>query len=341
MLIITNAIWGATFPMMKGLNFQVDSHFGVTDVTASGWLRCSAAAWMISIRFGLALAMFVVFFRGVMRRVGWPHVISGATMGVFFFFGLLVQVIGLGTISASRSGFLTSLAVVFTPLFSTILRRRLPRGTVMAGVVFALAGVSVLTEMVVIGDGSVRVASDALQRWTWGDSLTIVGACFFSCHILLVDVLGKRYESIAFTPGMFAMATVLGAVTFGLLKTSVPEIPIGQSWTGLAVQPQFFGLIAALGLFPSLLAFAWMNKYQPYLSAVQAAVIYTSEPFFASTWAMFLPGILAVLCSVPYVNESFSSPLLVGGVLILTANVLALWPQKSSANESANDATIV
>ncbi len=340
MLILVNAIWGVTFPMMKGLNFQVDHHFGVTDVTASGWLRASSAAGMISIRFGFALTMFVVFFRGVMRRVGLPHLLCGMAMGCFFFFGMLVQVIGLGTISASRSGFLTSLAVVFTPLFSTVIRRRLPRTTVMAGVAVALAGVAVLTEMASLKNGSLEIADDVFQRWTWGDSLTIVGACFFSAHILLVDALGKRYESIAFTPSMFATATVLGAVTFAILKNNVPEIPIDRSWTALVIQPQFIGLIAVLGLFPSLLAFAWMNKFQPYLSAVQAAVIYTSEPFFASTWAMFLPGLLAAWCAVPYVNETFSSPLIVGGMLILAANVLALWPEKRRRDDRMPDATI-
>jgi drug/metabolite transporter (DMT)-like permease len=328
MLILVNAIWGVTFPMMKGLNYQVDHHFGVTDVTASGWLRASSAAWMISIRFSLALAMFTVFFHGVMRRVRWPHALCGMAMGVFFFSGLLVQVIGLGTISASRSGFLTSLAVVFTPLFSTVLRQRLPRRSVLIGVALALIGVAVLTEMLLFQNGSVVIAEDVFHRWTWGDSLTILGACFFSGHILLVDAFGKKYESIAFTPSMFATAATLGGITFAILKNQVPEIPIDQSWTSLVIQPSFIGLIAVLGLFPSLLAFAWMNKYQPYLSAGQAAVIYTSEPFFASIWAMFLPGFLAVWCAVPYFNETFSTPLLMGGVLILAANVLALWPDK-------------
>jgi drug/metabolite transporter (DMT)-like permease len=199
---------------------------------------------------------------------------------------------------------------------------------VLIGVALALIGVAVLTEMLLFQNGSVVIAEDVFHRWTWGDSLTILGACFFSGHILLVDAFGKKYESIAFTPSMFATAATLGGITFAILKNQVPEIPIDQSWTSLVIQPSFIGLIAVLGLFPSLLAFAWMNKYQPYLSAGQAAVIYTSEPFFASIWAMFLPGFLAVWCAVPYFNETFSTPLLMGGVLILAANVLALWPDK-------------
>ncbi len=327
MLVIVNAMWGATFPVMKAMNLQIDDYFGVTQATASGWLRSASAGWLIAIRFGFALVMFVIFFRGAMSRVRLPHALAGVALGTLFFIGMLLQVIGLGTIPASRSGFLTSLAVVFTPLLSTIFRRRLPRSTVMAGVAFALVGVAVLTEIIDF-NGGVSIAPDSLSRWTWGDSLTILAAIFFSCQILLVDVLGKRYDSIAFTPGMFATAVVLGMLVFAGLAGHVPDIPDGRSWWGLAKQPSFFGLIGVLGLFPSLLAFAWMNKYQPYLTATQAAVIYTTEPFFASTWAMFLPAVMAAYCAVTYANESFTWPLLIGGVFVLLANVLALWPAK-------------
>ncbi|TWU59759.1 EamA-like transporter family protein [Rubripirellula tenax] len=324
-LIIVNAMWGATFPIMRALNLQVDDHFPLAE--GSAWLRTASAAWMISIRFGLALVMFVILFRNTMKRVGKPHLLAGIALGSFFYCGLLLQVIGLGSISASRSGFLTSLAVVFTPLFSTVIRKRLPRRTVMAGVALALVGVTVLTEMVRVHPGGVSLASDVMERWSWGDSVTIVGALFFSAQIILIDYFGKRYESIAFTPGMFATVTILGAITFAGLNVRGPETAIQASWVDLIVQPQFFGLIGILGMFPSLLAFAWMNKYQPFLSATQAAVIYTTEPFFASTWAMFLPAVIAGSCGIAYANETFSWPLLIGGGLILAANVLALWPE--------------
>lgn len=330
-LVLVNAMWGASFPIMKCLNLQIDQHFAVTELTASSWLRGGSAAWMIAIRFTIALLLSAVVLRGTIGQIRMPHVLSGMAIGTVFFFGLLLQVIGLATIPASRSGFLTSLAVVFTPMITTTLRRRLPGTPSLLGAAIALLGVTILTGLLVIQNGRVALAEDALQRWTTGDSLTTLAALFFSFQILLVDRLGKRYESIAFTPSMFATTAILAAIAFWVIRDRVPEVAAsahsGGVWMSLAMQPRFFLLIGLLCVFPTLLAFLWMNKYQPYLTAVQAAVIYTLEPVFASLWAMFVPGLLSVLCAVVYSNEQVSLPLVIGGSLVLIANVLALWPR--------------
>ena len=162
-LVVVNAMWGASFPLMKSLNLEVDEHFGVTELTASTPLRAGSAAWMIAIRFALALLLFLIFFRGTLARVRSPHVLAGVAIGTLFFVGLLLQVIGLATIPASRSGFLTSLAVVFTPLLSTLGRRRLPHATVLLGAAVALLGVAILTGLLTLESGRVRVAQDALE----------------------------------------------------------------------------------------------------------------------------------------------------------------------------------
>ncbi len=328
-LVVVNAFWGSSFPFMKCLNSVMDEHFGVTELTASTALRIGSAAWMIAIRFAVAFFLFLVFFRGTLANVRRTHFLAGLAIGTFFFCGLLLQVIGLATIPASRSGFLTSLAVVFTPLFSTIARRRFPHATVLLGATVALLGVSILTGLLTFESGRVSIAQDALSRWTTGDSLTTVAALFFSGQILLVDRLGKRYDSMAFTPSMFAVVAVLASIVFAILRADIPEVAASSQdgWMALVVQPRFYLMIGVLCLFPSLLAFAWMNKYQPTVSAVQAAVIYTLEPVFASLWAMVLPAILSVACAVTYGNETFSMPLVIGGGLVLMANVLALWPE--------------
>lgn len=329
-LVLVNALWGSSFPVMKCLNLQIDQHFAVTELTASSWLRSGSAAWMIAIRFAIALLLLAVFFRGMVRQVRLPHLLSGVAIGTVFFIGLLLQVIGLATIPASRSGFLTSLAVVFTPLITTISRRRLPGLPSLLGAAVALLGVTILTGLLVLRDGRVGLAEDAMQRWTTGDSLTTLAAFFFSIQILLVDRLGRRYDSVAFTPSMLATTALLAWIVFSVIRARIPEVsatalPEGI-WFSLAVQPRFFLSIGVLCIFPTLLAFALMNKFQPYLSAVQAAVIYTLEPVFASFWAMLLPTLLAVMCAVDYANERLSLPLLIGGALVMIANVLALWP---------------
>tara|TARA_R110002049_G_scaffold2750_2_gene21510 strand:- start:316031 stop:317137 length:1107 start_codon:yes stop_codon:yes gene_type:complete len=344
-LVIVNVLWGSSFPVMRSLNLSLDQHFGVTEETASAALRLSTAAWMIAIRFGLALILLLVLLRGIVRRVRWPHFGAGCALGAVFYCGLMLQVMGLATIPASRSGFLTSLTVVFTPIIMTIWRRRLPRVPVVLAAIVALAGVSVLTGWITVNFGRVKIADHSLVGWGVGDLLTVAGAVVFSFQILLIDWFGKRYDAEAFTPSMFATTALLGTLTFWFSYRLVSETTAAQAshsvtWVGLASQPPLIMLIAFLCVFPSLLAFHWMNKYQPMLSAGQAAVLYTTEPLFASLWAMVLPAQLSVLCTITYANESFSTPLVIGGALVLSANVLALWPSADAMageNQASTD----
>ncbi|MCP4889561.1 MAG: DMT family transporter [Planctomycetaceae bacterium] len=332
-------MWGSSFPVMKCLNLEMDEHFGVTELTASAALRTGSAAWLIAIRFAVAFVLLIFFMRGTFSGIRRAHIYSGIVIGALFFIGLLLQVIGLATIPASRSGFLTSLAVVFTPLISTLGQRKLPRITVLLGAAVALLGVTILTGLLSFEGGQFSIAKEGLSRWTIGDTLTTLAALCFSGQILLVDRLGKRYNSVAFTPSMFAVVAVMAFAVFAVFKGYIPEVTStpGSDWLALAVQPRFYILIALLCIFPSLIAFALMNKYQPSLSAVQAAVIYTLEPVFASLWAMFIPALLSVACFVTYKNEEFSMTLLIGGSLVIAANALALWPEPKLAIDSTSE----
>jgi drug/metabolite transporter (DMT)-like permease len=107
-------------------------------------------------------------------------------------------------------------------------------------------------------------------------------------------------------------------------------------WVQLSVRPIFLVSLFGLAILCSLLAFGWMNKYQPYVSAAQAAVIYSLEPVFASSWALFLPGFLSVLSGIVHENEQVTWGLLLGGILILLANFVALYPSGSEPVESTS-----
>ena len=224
---------------MKCLNLEIDEHFGVTELTASAALRTGSAAWLIAIRFAVAFVLLIFFLRGSFSGIRRAHIFSGAAIGALFFIGLLLQVIGLATIPASRSGFLTSLAVVFTPLLSTIGQRKLPRITVLLGAAIALLGVTILTGLLTFQAGHFSFAQEGLSQWTTGDSLTTLAALCFSGQILLVDRLGKRYNSVAFTPSMFAVVAAMAFIVFAVLRGYIPEVTSSPEtdWMALAVQP--------------------------------------------------------------------------------------------------------
>jgi drug/metabolite transporter (DMT)-like permease len=72
----------------------------------------------------------------------------------------------------------------------------------------------------------------------------------------------------------------------------------------------------------TVIAFSMMNRYQPDVSASEAGIIYGAEPLFASVFALFLPAFFAHWAGVEYANEQLTSRLLIGGGLVILANVL-------------------
>ena len=88
---------------------------------------------------------------------------------------------------------------------------------------------------------------------------------------------------------------------------------------------QAFVLIGSQTLFCSVGAYMLMNYWQPMVSATEAGLIYTTEPAFTAIYVLFLPAMLGSFTGSSYPNESLSTQMVVGGGLILAANVLMQW----------------
>jgi len=329
--------------MMKGLNAMSDAHFGIAAAAESNTFRLLASSWMLATRFSLAFAMLVFFGFRLVRQTTMREWKAGACIGLFFFAGLVLQVIGLATIPASRSGFLTSLTTVFTPLLAVAVFRTFPSRWMVSGAALALVGVMVLTGLVEIDTAGIRLAEDASERWTWGDSLTTIGSMFFAVQVLSLDYFGRRMRSIALTPGMFLVTALLGWLLTAVILNSPLQAGVGtqeltaMSWWSLTLQPGYTVCLVLMAFFCSLISFSMMNQYQPAVSASQAAVIYSMEPVFASGWALFLPGWFSLATGLNMGNESLNWNLALGGVMILIANMVALYPSKENHDTSTQD----
>ena len=342
-LIGMSALWGMSFPIMKSINLIAEHHFGVIDREVSTRFQTFNATYLVAIRFTFAMLFLVILLPSLVIKATRTEWKAGALIGVFFFFGLIFQVVGLGTISASRSGFLTSLTAVYTPLLSALILKERLTWQILCGSLLALVGVAILSDVTSLftnQDGSGIGAPNREFPLRWGDLWTTLGALFFSGQVLLVDYFGKRYESIRLTAGMFLTAALLGwgfllLIMGGNAFSTSPEwgmdatgVPNASELLSLTTHPVFIGLILHLALFGSVVTFVGMNKFQPRLTAGQASVIYSTEPVFASLWAMLLPGFILTLVATGYDNEPFTWQLLIGGLLILCANVVALLPPR-------------
>lgn len=332
MLVLTNVFWGVSFPIMKMTNLVMDEVSSIETsrpTSVSPWHFAQSASFLVCVRFSFALALLRILYPRLfteMTRVDW---FWGLATGTMFSAGMVLQNMALNDIPASRSGFLTSLSVVFTPILLLLIQRQVPRWTLVAGVFCALIGTSVLTGIISIDGPGIKVTDSWHSRLSWGDVATTVAALFFAGQIVMVDRASREIETNRITPGMFLATLVIGSLVFLISQFTGGEQGDFLIWGRWLQDARFLGLAFALSVLCTIVAFHLMNTYQPYVSPSEAAVIYSLEPLFATLWAMSLPIWLSPQLGVNYRAERPGMELVVGGLFLFLANILALWPRKN------------
>lgn len=332
-LVLVNVLWGVSFPIMRMTNELLRQSLpSPSAATTTGTaFEVATASFYVTVRFCLALVLLRLFLPGLFQSLSWSGWIMGTLVGVAFSVGLILQTAGLNQIPASRSGFLTSLAVVFTPLLLVLVEWRFPRLPVIAGAAVALLGTAILTGLLQTG-GPFGIALNpaAGGQLGRGDWLTIVAAFTFGWQIILVDVFGRKMSPAQLSPGMFLATILIGATVFSAGQAVTPSLPPLTAWTKTVTVP-FLLLTLLTALVCTVAAFHLMNKYQPFVSPAHAAVLYTLEPICATLWACVLPDWLSPLLSLDYRSERPGWDLVIGGLLIVAGNVFALWPTAPAA----------
>jgi drug/metabolite transporter (DMT)-like permease len=297
-LILACALWGLSFPVIKALQMEQ-----VLRVPAADSVFLSA--WIQSARFGMGALLLLPFVLrgGLPTRLEWRQGIRIAVLGGL---GMVLQADGLAYTEASTSAFLTQGYCIVLPIIACIRLKRAPETRTI-----------IATLMVIIGGAVLSGFTLENPRIGRGELQTLIAAVFFAFQILtLEDPTYRGNRSAHLTWVMCAAIAViflpLAAIT---APTPAAILAAGASWSALA-------LVFILAAFCSLGAYLLMNHWQPRVSAVEAGLIYTTEPVFTAFYALFLPLWISRIAGMEYANESLTSNLLVGGALIVAANML-------------------
>jgi drug/metabolite transporter (DMT)-like permease len=269
-LVVAALLYGVTFPLVKD---------ALDDITPFAYLvgRFSIATLLVAPSFVRALRPpSPPTDRRFLLRVG-------AVTGVLLFGGYAAQTVGLQYTTASTSAFITGLYVLITPLIESLTGRRLPRPSVIAGVVVATVGLYLLTG-----------ASLELGR---GELLTLLGAVLFAGHIVAVGTYARKVPPAAFTGLQLGVVAILC-----MPPTAVDGV---GSITLLAVFAVVFTGVACSGI--ALPLQVWGQRRIP---PTRAALILLAEPVFAGV-ASWLTG------------ESLTVTRLAGGAVILGGIVIS------------------
>jgi drug/metabolite transporter (DMT)-like permease len=150
-----------------------------------------------------------------------------------------------------------------------------------------------------------------------GELETLIGSIIFTGQILWLErpIFAKNDVS-NFSFVMFVLTAAMALPsTIGTMRQPADLVTAFAS-------PRLFALVMVLVLFCTMTAYMMMNRWQPHVTATEAGLIYGIEPVCASLFALFVPAILSRLVKIDYANERMTAHLLLGGSIIVLANVL-------------------
>ncbi len=251
----------------------------------------------LGIRFVIAAAVVIAWRWKTLHQASRRTWLRGTALAAVYSSAQILQTVGLETTAASISGFLTGLYVVFTPLFGAALLHQRIGARVWAAAALATAGLAFL-----------RLQGLAVGL---GETLTVFGAVLYAFHVLFLsrwapeeDPATLAFIQIVATGAILGLAALPGGVTF-------PQSP--GAWASVL----YMALVAGV------LVLVLQTWAQSRLTATTSAVIMTTEPVFAASFAILLGG------------ETLTWRIVGGGTLVLIAMLLVESKPASQTTDSS------
>jgi drug/metabolite transporter (DMT)-like permease len=299
MLILATAFWGISFPIIKMIAMlQQELLPG-----ASTWLTTAVAT---AVRFGGAAILMLFSCWRTLPQITRLELSQGLGLGISGGIGIMFQMDGLIYTEASTSAFLTQAYCLIIPFVAGFMERKWPAPAVLLSCVLMFTGVGVLTQL--------DLKTFRLGR---GETETLIAAVIFTFQILWLERPVFRRNNVKhFSTIMFATMAILSVPVMMATAHRVSDV------VRVVASMQILILVLILIVVCTLFAYLMMNYWQPFVSATQAGLIYGIEPICASLFSLFLPQLLSNWTGLNYPNENLTINLVLGGGLIVLANIL-------------------
>ncbi|HMX20006.1 MAG TPA: DMT family transporter [Anaerolineales bacterium] len=213
--------------------------------------------------------------------------------GFFLFAGSALQQAGMVYTTAGNAGFITALYVVLVPFALFFFWREKPHW--MSVVAVVLAGV-----------GAFLLSTGGRFEVQKGDALEVVGALFWTFHVIIIGKFAAKFEAMSFSVGQLLVCGVLN-LGVGLVSESMMTF----NWQ-LAFAIGYTAFFS-LGLCYTLQV--WAQQHTP---PADAALILSLESVFA------------VLSGWLLLDERLAVIQIFGAVLIFIAVVLSQFKEWTS-----------
>lgn len=267
-LLLTAAIWGGGFAAQR------------IAIQFLGPLMINGIRFLLAAAFLLPFARFRV-------EISKPNLPGVILAGAFLAMASNLQQLGLRYTSAGNAGFITGLYVILVPFFLWTFWQQN-----VGWHIFLAAGIAVI--------GMLFINTGGVLRFSSGDLYELAGAVFWALHVILIGIMVRKMDVLAFSIGQFTICGIVNLLS-GFLFEPFQIANVWQSGWALL----YAGIISG-GVGYTLQAIG--QKSSP---ASDAALIMSMESVFAALFGYIL------------LQESASPTQWIGYGLIFTAIVIA------------------
>jgi len=268
LMTAVGAIWGGAFVVMKDTLVRLDVN--------------SFLAW----RFTFATLLLIAIKPRVLKQYNKAFLKKGILIGLFLGSGYIFQSIGLTHTTVGKTGFITGLYVVLTPLVAAIALRKNINKWEWTSVAIATIGLALLSfNGLSIG---------------FGEFLVLTSALLFALHIVSLGEWASGLDTYALTVlqlGTCAVLTFLASLKGGF--HTPPDLGVWEA-------------IVYTAIFATSLAFIVQTWAQSSMRATTVAVVLTTEVPFAALFGIWI------------LHEALTLRIAIGGLLVLVAMYLII-----------------
>lgn len=259
-------------------------------------------------RFLIAFIVAVLIAFPKLKNVSKTTLKYSLIMGVLLTFVYIGANMGVLYTSLSNTSFLCGMTVIFTPILSSIVYKKVPDRKLIIVVLMSTIGIALLT----LKDNFSINYYNLL-----GDALSIMTAFFYAVDLLVTEKAVSQEDVNPFQLGVFQLG-VTGVLNLMLgLLFEQPHLP---------TEPRYWGSVLFLAILCTGLAFIVQAIAQQYTSASHVGVIFSMETVFA--------GIVAFIFAkeVLTFKSYMGAILMISSIFVMEINFRELFKRKTDIN---------
>jgi len=260
--------------------------WGVTFTIIKSALNSIDPFYFIGFRFLVASILFALMIRNWKAIFNKRLFKDSLILGILSLICYVSQTIGLEYTKATNSAFITSFYVLFVPFMSYFLYKERIRILAVSASVLAFGGLTLLMS----GD---------LSQMNIGDIITFLSALTYAGHIAYTGKVTHRHSTLGLS---FYQIIFVSLVSFTC-------VPLGSG--KLLINREVIFVILFTAIFCTTFAYFMQTKLQRIIKPTTTAVIFATEPLFATLAAAFIN------------NEILLIHQYIGCLLIVIATIIA------------------